>query len=328
MKIVFFHRHLGCGYSINKVTQTIIKDFPNKLEFFVPGRRASIHDVIRNICFIIKHRDKKAINHVTGDIHYGILGLIGCKSILTIHDTNVVDSHQCSRMKQLIFKWVWFKIPLMLSASIVCISNATKESVKRFTRRGDIRVIYNAIDETIHYYPREISLKTMYNVLLIGTAPNKNTIRMIKALKDLPVIVTIIGPLSEEQKQCIVECGVTCKQVEGVTDAEIDIFYSKADLVCFCSLSEGFGMPVIEANRSGCPVICSNIPVLREVGGGAAYYVNPLCIEDIRHGIVSLLNEPEERKRLVCLGIENAKRFDVSSIREQWINLYKEVERL
>lgn len=322
-RIVYFHRNIDCGYSINKVTQTIISQFSNKAEFFMPQRRSGILDVIKNIIFIIKNRQRQFINHITGDIHYGIIGLIGYKSVLTIHDTVFVDFNK--GVKRLIFEWLWFKVPLKFATKVVCISDTTKRSIERFTNRHDIRVIHNAIDDSIQFKSREFELKDCYNVLIIGTAPNKNLPITFRALKGLPIKLTIIGKLNDEQSKCLLDNNVDYISVVGVSDSDINRYYGESDLVCFCSLFEGFGMIVLEANQSGCPIVCSDIPVLHEVGAEAAYYVDPHDCQSIHNGIKYLLEHPEERFNLVKKGRDNIKRFNPSFIREQWISLYNDM---
>lgn len=322
MEIVFFHRHLGCGYSINKVTQTIIKDIPNKIEYYVPGRRAGLKDVLCNIFFILKNRNRSAINHITGDIHYGILGLIGCYSILTIHDTIFVDYNRISIFKRKLFEILWYRIPIKLASKVVCISEATKKSIMKYTEREDIVVIHNAIDNTINYYPRTFEIKDRYNVLVIGTAPNKNLINTFCALRDLPIFLTVVGRMNEEQINCLVSNKINYVSLEDLTDIEIDRCYASSDLVCFITLFEGFGMPILEANQSGCPIICSDIPVLHEVGGEAVAYTNPYSVKKMHDDIKCLLDSPKERERLVIAGLDNVKRFTPEVIRNQWLNLY------
>ena len=84
-------------------------------------------------------------------------------------------------------------------------------------------------------------------------------------------------------------------------------------------------MIVIEANKVGRPVITSDIPVLREVAGDAAYFVDPTSVESIRNGFLQLFEDANLRQSLVEKGYENVKRFDVNNIRNQWINLYNSI---
>ncbi len=319
--ITFFHRNPKAGYSINKVTQTVISGFDNKEEFYLPYVGGSISVVIKNILYTWKNKNRAAINHMTGDAQYVVLALSGCKSVLTVHDTVSLEFNKMGRLKKLFFEWLWYRLPLRFATKVVCISEETKKCVEKYTSRRDIVVIHNSINPLFEKNEKDHSVKPK-NVLLIGTNPNKNIERTIEALKDSDCNITIIGKLSERQRDVLKECRVDYSIKTGLTDQQMVKEYEKADLVSFVSLFEGFGMIVIEANKVGRPVICSDIPVLREVAGDAALFVNPLDVKDIKKGFDRLFNDAQLRKELVEKGYVNVERFTVDSIRKEWIQLY------
>ena len=326
MKLVYFNRSLAAGYSINKVTQTIISNIPDKEEYYVPCVGTSICSIIKNIFYVWRNRNKNAINHITGDIHYCIMALVGCKSVLTIHDTVSLDFNQLSGFKRLIVEWLWFRIPLKLATKVVCISEATRHCVQKYTSRADIIVIHNALDPIFEEATRDQpSCHEAKTVLLIGTNPNKNVIRTIEATAGLNCRFVIIGELNQEQLIALSKHHINYVNKVGLTDAQIVEEYRKCDIVSFVSLFEGFGMIAIEANKVGRPVICSNIPALREVAGDAALYVEPLDVQDIRRGFIRLLSEPDLCQNLVKNGEKNVCRFEASSIRQQWMKLYETI---
>jgi glycosyltransferase involved in cell wall biosynthesis len=82
-----------------------------------------------------------------------------------------------------------------------------------------------------------------------------------------------------------------------------------AQCFVFPSLYEGFGLPVIEAMSAGTPVVCSNRGSLAEVAADAAIVVDPESISSIAAGILQVLLDPSEAKRLSQLGRVNATRF-------------------
>lgn len=323
-KIVYFHRGIKKGFSINKVTQTVIRDIPNKIEYFVPFSRASIEDVFKNMLFIFKHRNKNGINHITGDIHYGIIPLIGCKTVLTVHDTVMIDFNAISGLKRFIAKWLWFKLPLLFATKVVCISEATRKSLERYTSRKDIVVVHNAIDPSFHYV-EESNINELPNILIIGTKENKNVERTLTALKGINCRVTIIGKLNDNQMEVLRNCHINYINKCNLTDEELFNEYCKSSIISFVSLFEGFGMIIIEGNKVGRPIICSTIEVLKEVGGDSVYYVDPHDVEDIRKGFVDLISNKELRDDLIKKGLKNVKRFDADYIRTKWIEVYKNI---
>lgn len=320
-RITYFHRNIKAGYSINKVTQTFVRGIPDKEEYYVPCRRASLRDILRNMWFVYKRRDKHGINHVTGDIHYCILALIGCKSVLTIHDTVALHFAEGGRVKKFIQEWLWFRLPLKYATKVVAISEATKNSLRKYTRRDDIVVIHNAIDPMFHEGKRLPN--NIPQILLIGTSGNKNLLRTFDALKGIKCKVLIIGPLSVEQKDSLNRNKIYYENSCGLSDEQILDAYIRCDVVSFISLFEGFGMIIVEANKVGRPVICSDIPVLREVAGDAALFVNPTDIEDMHRGFEQILKDEDLQQDLVARGFENAKWFDVKEIQKQWLDFYE-----
>lgn len=324
-KVTFFHRNLKAGYSINKVTQTIISHFDNKVEFYIPHYRVTLGNLLSNLFFVYKHRDINGINHVTGGIHYGILALIGCKSVLTIHDTDLYDNTP-SGVKRFLFCWFWFKLPLRFATRVICISSQTKRNVERFTKRKDIITIYNALDLSLKEYPlRVFDEKTGWRILVIGTSYNKNVERTIKAVSGIDCTLIIIGKLNPMQLEILLNEHVRYINKYDLSDEEIYQEYCKCDMVSFCSLYEGFGMPIIEANRVGRPVISSNIEPLVEVAANAALLIDPYNIEAIRKGILRLMNDEVLRNELVRNGKLNAKRFSVDKIANEYRQLYDSI---
>ena len=94
-----------------------------------------------------------------------------------------------------------------------------------------------------------------------------------------------------------------------VPDEEMATLYSAADAFLFPTLYEGFGIPVIEAQRCGTPVLTSNVSSLPEVGGDAAVYVDPYKVESICDGMVRIVSDTTLAQELRQKGYENAKRF-------------------
>ena len=85
--------------------------------------------------------------------------------------------------------------------------------------------------------------------------------------------------------------------------------YSGATMFLFPTLYEGFGIPVLEAQMCGTPVLTSNCTSLPEVGGDAAIYVDPYQVEDIALAITKALQNPAALQDLIQKGFENVKRY-------------------
>lgn len=321
--IIFIHRNLKAGYSINKVSQTFIRQVEGYREYYVPCNRADLLSLLKNFIYVYKHRDRHCVNHITGDIHYGILALMGCKSVLTVHDTNIYDF--CKHpLKRWIFRWLWFKIPIKLATKVVCISLETKRRVQQFTNREDIEVVYNAVDDSFIAQKFQSTIyHTKPHILLIGTSINKNVVRTIKALQELECVLIIIGQLTDDIVFVLNESQTDYIVKSNLTDSEIIDEYHQCDIVSFCSTYEGFGMPIIEANAIGRPIITSRIEPLIEVAGDAAMLVDPYDVNDMHRGFQTLISDKLLRERLVKNGFKNIQRFQSEKIARQYKEIYK-----
>ena len=85
---------------------------------------------------------------------------------------------------------------------------------------------------------------------------------------------------------------------------------ASATALCFISLFEGFGLPIIEAMKSKVPVITSNTSCMPEIADGAALLVNPYSIEGIATAIKTVEENKKIRKKLIRKGYERSKHFD------------------
>ncbi|MGB2938925.1 MAG: glycosyltransferase family 1 protein [Candidatus Dormiibacterota bacterium] len=95
-----------------------------------------------------------------------------------------------------------------------------------------------------------------------------------------------------------------------VADDDLAALYSGAEMLIYVSVSEGFGLPVLEAMACGCPVLGSRGTVIEEIGGGAAALADADSIEDITAQARKLLGDPELRQELGQRGIGNAAAYD------------------
>ena len=94
-----------------------------------------------------------------------------------------------------------------------------------------------------------------------------------------------------------------------VAREEVDALYDSATVTVFPTRFEGFGLPVLEAMSSGCPVICSDIGVLGELGADAAVYADTTDPAALADAIEALLADPAEQARLAADGLQQAALF-------------------
>lgn len=326
--IIFFHRNKKCGYSIYKVFSTIENELKKQgeeiKEYFMPSPKSMPWDIIKNSIYTYRHRNRNDINHISGHIHDVIIGLLGCKTVLTIHDLVFIDNVK-NPIKRF-YKWLfWLYIPIKLADKVTCISNETKRKVLYHINTNNVTVIYNPLDPAFKYTPKSFNEKSPI-VLHIGTFWNKNLERTIMALEGINCHLRIIGKLDNRIIQLLNEKKINFSNVVDLTDDEIRQEYINCDIVNFPSIYEGFGMPIIEGQKTGRVVITSNIEPIKEISGNAVVYVNPYDINSIKDAYINVINNSRLREELINKGLTNTKRFNSKVIANQYLELYKSLK--
>ncbi|HEY7355128.1 MAG TPA: glycosyltransferase family 1 protein, partial [Ktedonobacterales bacterium] len=110
-----------------------------------------------------------------------------------------------------------------------------------------------------------------------------------------------------------------------VTDLDLILLYSMADVVALPSLYEGFGFALLEAMACGAPVVCSNAGALPEVAGDAALLVNPTDTDALGTMLLRLLRNPKLRSLLSKKGQARAAKFTWEACAQEHLKLYEEV---
>jgi glycosyltransferase involved in cell wall biosynthesis len=108
-----------------------------------------------------------------------------------------------------------------------------------------------------------------------------------------------------------------------LTDGELVEAYRCCDMVVFASLYEGFGLPILEAQAMGRPVITSNFGAMREAAGDGALLVDPYSVEAIREAVLRVKREPALREDLIAKGRANAERFRAEAVAERYAEIYR-----
>jgi glycosyltransferase involved in cell wall biosynthesis len=106
-------------------------------------------------------------------------------------------------------------------------------------------------------------------------------------------------------------------------DAAVPDLYRGAAMLVLPSQAEGFGLPVIEAMACGIPIVCSDLPVLREIADGVATFCDPASPADFARAMAATLDEPSPTTRR-DLGLERAGRFSWAGAAERTVAVYEE----
>jgi glycosyltransferase involved in cell wall biosynthesis len=156
-------------------------------------------------------------------------------------------------------------------------------------------------------------------VLATGTLePRKNLPRLIEAFTSLPdevraarqlVLAGAPGWETAETFAHVARHARMVKTLGYVPEEDLPALYRGADVFCYPSLYEGFGIPVLEAICCGTAVLTSGRSSMPEVAGDAARYVDPEDTADIAKGLSELLSDPPLREMLVARGLKRAEQF-------------------
>ena len=235
--------------------------------------------------------------HITGDIHFAAIGRRR-PTVLTVHDLGMLDEGPA--WKRRLKKWFWLTWPLRSCDRLIAVSEATKADLLRRTDfpADRIEVIPSVISPA--YTRRDTPPEGDIPVILhIGLADNKNLDGHAKALEGMQAHLRIIGEPSAAQQDMLRRRGVDFSWASRLSETELQREYAAADLLLFCSTLEGYGMPIIEAQTVGVPVVTSDRHPMRDTAGGAAELANPDDADHIRKAVQRVLDDPQRRQDLI-----------------------------
>ena len=268
-------------------------------------------------------RHRADVTHVLGDAHYLTLLLDRPRTVLTVHDVEFLT--RADPAKALLYRTMWLRLPLRRCALVTVPSEATRDDLLAEVPLPPerVRVVRNPVRD--EFRPTPLPDRPRPVVLLVGTWPNKNLPRSLRALAGLDVDVTLVGPLDPAARALVDGSGLAVRSLTDLTDDGVVQAYRDADLLLFPSTSEGFGVPVLEAHASGRPVVTSDRSPMREVSGGAAELVDPEDVASIRAGVRRVLADPDHRERLVRAGLRNVEAYRPAAVAAEYAAVYREV---
>lgn len=265
-------------------------------------------------------RAASRVNHVTGDVHFLVFGLPRGRTVLTIHDCGFL--HQRTGLRRALLQWLWLRLPVQRAAVVTVVSEASRREVLALSGcpPAKVEVVPTSIDA--RFQPRPRAFGTPPVVLHVGATANKNLERHVAALQGLPVRLCVIGALDDAQRALLARSGVEHEVRARLSPVQMVAAYEQADMLLFASTFEGFGMPILEAQAVGRPVVTANTSSMPEVAGEGACLVDPHDVASIRAGVCRVLDDARYREGLVERGFRNVERFAAATTARRYASIY------
>lgn len=216
------------------------------------------------------------------------------------------------------------------SEAIVCISENTKKDLFKFVPDIDpakVFVIYNGVSDSYHPVEDKDPLYQDCVLFVGGRVGYKNFKYVAESLQNTKYRLLICGsPLSPEEigflDTTLGKNRYECKSF--LPDAELNKLYNSVYCLAYPSSYEGFGIPVLEAQRAGCPVIAYPVSSIPEVIGDTPLLLKELTTKEMEEKL-SMLEDAGLRESVVMAGLNNASRFSWSKMQEEYISLYRQL---
>lgn len=332
-------------HTINTSYKIIVLTKPKRVEFInkVAPKFKVISSRYKEFTFGEQIGLLRQINKLKPDlVHFGMAQqpiMYRGRVVTTMHDLTTVRFRNPDKnwlvfvIKQQIYKWV-NKIVARKSAAIITPSEFVKDDVARFADVNSRKIVvtYEAADQiTVAPEPIEALEGSKFMLYVGRSQPHKNLERLIhayaKVKESQPELkLVLVGKKDHSYKR--LEAQAKNSGIEGViftdyvSEGSLRWLYENALVYVFPSLSEGFGLPGLEAMMHGCPLASSNATCLPEIYGDAAAYFDPLNIAEMTAVIERIITNPAYANKLRTLGREQVVKYSWKRLAEQTLTVY------
>lgn len=245
--------------------------------------------------------------------------------IITIHDV-AFKAYPQTFNKAFLYTYKFLFPRIIKSAlKVITVSQFSKEEIFKYykTEKQKIIVVHSAVADIFHAEEVADLKKDKYFLAVSSLNYRKNFIAILKAFdifekRHPDVFLYIIGDLSNDNFKNIdisrYKSNSRIKFLGRVSDEQLVKYYSNALAFVFTSIYEGFGLPPLEAQTCGCPVLVSDIPPQHEIIGESGVFCNPYRPQNIADCMGEIINNSDSLKKK---GLENAERFSFATSAKQ-----------
>ena len=264
-----------------------------------------------------------------------------CPSVVTIHDLSFIRFPALFRPANRLYLTVLTRLAARRARRLIAVSAHTAEEAARLlgVPLARIDVVYHGVDPAFCPLPAsEVAAFRQRQglperfVLFVGTLePRKNLVRLVEAFARIRagrvglVLAGGKGWLYDELFASVEALGLTKEVIFPgyVTNEELPLWYNAATALAYPSVYEGFGLPVLEAQACGTPVLTSNVSSLPEAAGDAALTVDPYDVEALAAGLHRLLADEPLRLQLRERGLAHARQFSWPRTAQETARVYR-----
>lgn len=291
---------------------------------------------------------KKQIKDLHPDlVHFGMVQQpvwYRGKVVTTMHDLittrfpNPAKNVIVYTFKQQVYKWVNKRVAKK-SQAIITPTQFVKDDVVNYTgvNPNKITVTYESADLIKDAAEPIDALQNKQFIMYLGRpTPHKNLERLIDAFELLraqhPELTLVLAGKKDANYQRI-DANVQARGIKHVyftdfvSEGQLRWLYNNCRAYVFPSLSEGFGLPALEAMAHGAPIVSSNTSCLPEVYGDAAHYFEPTDVQAMADAINEVLTNKDLRQQLLANGEKQVKKYSWQRTAEQTLAIYNQVLR-
>ncbi|MBA3723316.1 MAG: glycosyltransferase family 4 protein [Candidatus Levybacteria bacterium] len=334
------HKVRGIGFYVHHLQKALVTYFSeNEYLFFTKQ-----HEITEDV---------DVVHYPYFDLFAQTLPLIKRhKTVVTVHDLTplIYPEHFPAGFKGKV-KWEVQKRNLQRMDMVIANSMTSKKDISKIAgiHESKIAVTYLAAGEEFKVIEnaevKATDLRKKYNLpnkfaLYVGDVTwNKNLPNLIRAVNKINIPLVMVGKSLIEKDydrtnvwsrdrievEKLTEGNKNITKLGFISSEELVVLYNAATVFVMPSHYEGFGLPIIEAMQSGCPVVTTHGGSLSEVAGKAAILVDASDIVNIADGIQRLFDNESLQKELRKKGLEQAKKFSWKHTAGQTVDVYRQV---
>lgn len=324
MKIIYdniiysLQKNGGISNYWKKLYSNVIKDYTILSNDYKYSKNLIPVSVYRYLDFSIK-TSNKFIFHSS---YYRISKNKKAINIVTVHD--FVYEYYKRGLRKLIHK-IQKGRAIKNAEKIICVSHNTKNDLFKFYPNIDkekVHVVYHGVSNNFKLLENKVTISN--KIIFVGNREGyKNFNLLVEALLKLRKFdLTLVGGGSLNIKETKLLKDLNYKHYMNITEKKLNELYNQSFAMVYPSLYEGFGLPIIESLKAGCPVICNNKSSTGEIGKN--YVLSGKISSSFIIQSLEKLKDEKFRQGIVSSGILYASRFKWKNTAKETIKIYKE----